>query len=314
MQLRKAISAALLIFAVVTIPLTTRMADAQKPDIQGWWWLYRQPDLPVDPKPLVPQYPGTPELPPPPTVPDDGLYVAATPAGIQAIAALSFVIPEGATAPSLTLTSSAPLAPTTQIRLCQINSTWQPVQAGRWSSKPLYACAADAPLGVVPADGSKITWKLGKLGQSQLIDVALVPAADGAVQANFTKPTDKVLEVVAGATADVSSAIGTGSGVLGSSQEPTSIGSTLGDPSLAPTLALDLQPGQDTRVGAAPTTSQAQAQQLGPTIQVVEKRDNMENLGFFGLIVLAALFSRYRSTPTREPRSLVNFGKNNDDA
>jgi hypothetical protein len=291
------------------------MADAQKPDLQGWWWLYRQPELPVDPKPLVPQYPGTPELPPPPTVPDDGLYVAATPAGIQAIAALSFVIPEGATASTLTLTSAAPLTATSIIRLCQVNSTWQPVQAGRWSSKPLYACAADAPVGVIPTDGSTISWKLGKLGQSRLIDVALVPAADGAVQANFAKPTDKVLEVIAGATADVSSAIGTGSGVLGSSQEPTSIGSTLGNPSLAPTLALDLQPGQDTSVGAAPLGQVSrQAQSLGPTVQVVEKRDNLENFGFFGLIILAALFSRYRSTPVREPRSLVNFGKGGDDA
>jgi hypothetical protein len=311
---RKAISAALLVLAVATIPLTTPMAEAQKPDIQGWWWMYTQLPLPVDPKPLVPQFPELPDTPPPPTVPEDGLYVAATPAGIEAIAALSFVIPEGASAPTLTLTPSTPLAPTTSIRLCQVNSTWRPVQAGRWASKPLYACAADAPLGVVPTDGSKITWKLGKLGQSQLVDVALVPAENAAVTANFVKPDAKVLEVVAGATADVSSAIGTGSGVLGSTTEPNSLNAALTDPSFGPTLAPYLQPGQDQTIGAAPTGGQAiQDLAAAPTVQIVEKRDNIENFGFFGLIVLAALFSRYRSTPVREPRSLVNFGRHEED-
>jgi hypothetical protein len=310
---RRAISAALLVLAVVTIPLTTSMADAQKPDQQAWWWLYRQPELPADPKAVVPQFPDTPELPPPASVPEDGLYVAATPAGVEAISALSFVIPEDASAPTLTLIAAAPLTPTTTIRLCPTNTTWQPVQAGRWSAKPLYMCAADAPVGVVPTDGSKITFKLGALGQSRLIDVALVPTENSAFQANFLKPDAKVLDVVPGAGPGTESA-GTGSGVLGSGEDANSINGAMGDPSFVPTLAPYLNPGVDATTGNAPTLGLSpQRQALPPTVQVVEKRDNLETFGFLGLIVLAALFSRYRATPAREPRSLVSFGKHDED-
>jgi hypothetical protein len=306
--MRKWIAAALLILGATTIPFTSSVAQA--PDAQGWWWQYRQAELPVDPKTVVPDYQGAPELPPPASVPEDGLYVAGQATGPEAISALSFVIAENAVAKTLTLIAAAPLTPTTTIRLCPTNTTWQPVQAGRWQAKPLYQCAADAPVGVVPTDGSKVTFTLGKLGESRLIDVALVPTDQAVFQANFAKPDDKALEVAASATTEQ----GTGSGpaVLGTDASPDSVNYALTDPSYTPTLAPYLQPETDGTIGQAPVIDYPQQRNALPAGAQTAADDNLETFGIFGLIALAALFSRYRSQPEREPKSLVNFGKNRE--
>jgi hypothetical protein len=309
--MRKWIAGVLLLMGAISIPATTSVAQA--PDAQGWWWQYRQPELPVDPKALVPQLPEVPELPPPASVPEDGLYVAGTATGPEAISALTWVLPEGASADTLTLISAAPLTPTTEILLCPTNATWQPVQAGRWQAKPLYMCEADAPKGVVPTDGSKITFKLGKLGQSRLIDVVLAPATQAVFQANFNKPDAKALNVVPGASGDTTTA-GSGSGVLGSGGEPDSIDYALSNPAYVPTLAPYLnQTPTDQGLGAAPNIDYP-GQGAAPVAATTPASDRLENLAIFGLIALAALFSRFRGTPAREPRSLVKFGKRDEDA
>lgn len=298
----------MLLVGASTVPFSASVSYAQAPNAQGWWWQYRQYDLPVDPKALVPQYPGTPELPPPASVPADGLYVAGNPTGAEAISALTWVIPEGASADKLTLVAAAPLTPTTMIQLCTINASWQPVQAGRWSAKPLYQCAPDAPVGVVPADGATITFTLGKLGQQQLIDIALVPVAQSVFQANFNKPDAKALNVVAGAGTDTSGS-GTGSGVLGTSDDSTSINSALEDPSYFAAVSPSLQPQPDQSVGTAPTLNYPNQNTAQPVAATTSTKDTLQNFGIFGLIALAAMLSRFRGQPAREPRSLVNFGK-----
>ncbi len=306
--MRKWIAGLLLLMGAISLPATTSVAQA--PDGQGWWWQYKEIELPADPKALVPQYPGLPELPPPASVPEDGLYVAGNPTGPEAISALAWVIPEGASADTLTLIAAAPLTPTTEIRLCPTNASWQPVQAGRWASKPLYQCPADAPVGVVPTDGSKITFTLGKLGQSQLIDIVLAPVDQSAFQANFNKPDAKSLNVIPGATGDTTGA-GAGSGVLGTSNEPNSINYALTDPAYVPELAPYLnQPPADQALGTAPTINYPQ--QAAPVAATSPAKDRLENFAVFGLIALAALFSRFRGTPAREPQSLVKFGKHDE--
>ncbi len=304
--MRKWIAGLLLLIGAISIPATTSVAQA--PDSQGWWWLYRQPELPADPKALVPQLPEVPEVPPPASVPEDGLYVAGSAAGPEGISALAWVIPEGASADTLTLIAAAPLTPNTAIRLCPTNATWQAVQAGRWQSKPLYQCAADAPVGVVPTDGSKITFTLGKLGQSRLIDVVLAPVDQSVFQANFNQPDAKSLNVVPGATGDTTGA-GSGSDVLGSSAGPNSVNYALSDPAFVPALTPFLnQPPADQALGAAPTIDYPQ-QTAAPVAATTPASDRLENFAVFGLIALAALFSRFRGQPAREPRSLVKFGR-----
>jgi hypothetical protein len=184
------------------------------------------------------------------------------------------------------------------------------VQAGTWSGKPIYTCAPDAPVGVVPTDGSKVTFTLGALGNQQLIDVALVPTEQSVFQANFNKPGKDALTVEAGASADVSSSVGTGSGVLGTNDEYTSVNSALGDPSYLPALSDSLQPAPDQSLGGAPTLNYAQpSTNVQPVAQTAKVKDNLQNFGFFGLLALAVLFTRFRNQPDHEPKSLVNFGK-----
>jgi hypothetical protein len=308
--MRKLIAGVLLVIGAMTIPLTSAtQVAAQAPDQQAWWWQYREPQLPADPKTVVPQF-NPPQVPPPASVPEDGLYVAGQATGPEAISALSFVIPEGASAKTLTLVAAAPLTPTTTIRLCPTNTPWQPIQAGAWSSKPIYTCAADAPVGVVPTDGSKVTFTLGALGNQQLIDVALVPTDQSVFQANFNKPDKNALEVAPGATADVSSAVGTGSGVLGTSNEYTSVNSGVSDPSYLPALSDSLQPLPDQSIGTAPVLNYAQPNgNVTPVAQTAPVKDNLQNFGFFGLLALAVLYTRFRGQPDHEPVSFVNFGK-----
>ena len=302
--MRKWIAAALLVIGAVTIPMTWSVA--QPPDAQGWWWLYRKVEPPVDPKAVVPNYNGAPEAPPPASVPEDGLYVAGNPSGPEAIAALSFALPEGGSGKTLTLVAATPLTPATSIRLCPTNTAWQPVQAGTWSSKPLYQCATDAPVGVVPADGAKVVFTLGAMGLSRLIDVALVPTDQSVFQASFKKPDKDALEVTTTGT-DTSQA-GTGAAVLGSGEDYGSLNYAVNTPEYVPDLAQDLQPGQDFNSGAAPTLNYPQSGNAVPVAQT-STRDNLETFGIFGLIALAALFSRYRAQPDHQPKSLVNFGK-----
>jgi len=312
--MRKAIAAILLLLGAVMIPATASVAQA--PAAQGWWWLFRRIDPPASPKALVPSFPDTPALPPPASVPEDGLYVAADPSGLEGIAALSWVLPEGASATTLTLIAAAPLTPTTKIRLCPTTTNWRPEQAGAWRSRPEYICAPDAPVGLIPTDGSKIAFTLGRLGQTQLIDVALVPVSDqtSTFQANFNKPDDKALTVVPGASGDVSSLVGTGSGVLGTRDEPTSIRYALSDPAYLPTLAPALlQQTDQSTIGAAPilTVPGNSAAPVNAVATPVAK-DQLQTFGMFGLLALAVMFTRFRGQKVHDPKSLVKFGKHDE--
>jgi hypothetical protein len=301
------------LLVLIALEIPSGSSAALAPQQQGWWWQYRRVDPPVSPKAVVPNAPDTPELPPPASVPADGLYVAANPSGTEAYSALQWIIPEGASGTTLTLVAAAPLTPTTTIRLCPTTTNWHPEQAGAFRSAPLYQCAADAPVGVVPTDGSKITFTLGALGQNQLIDVALVPAANStAFQANFNKPDDKALTVKPPAGGDTASVAGSGSAVLGNQNEATSINSALSDPqyfaALAP--ALSTPTGQEA-IGAAPTVPfQQQPTTITPANTTASSgRDQMQTIGMFGLFALAVLFNRFRAQPVHEPKSLVRFGK-----
>src|SRR5206468_3334272 len=123
---RKWILGALLVMLAVTIPVTRSVAQA--PDAQGWWWQYTEPPLPVDPYGAAPQAPHPPQTPPPPDAPVDGLYIASGASEPEAIAALAWVIPEGASATTLTLIPSAALTPTAVVKVCGTTTQWRPVQ------------------------------------------------------------------------------------------------------------------------------------------------------------------------------------------
>lgn len=218
--MRKWVFAFAIVAAALSVPFGKTTVGAQAPDVYGWWWQLREPAVPVDPRPLSPVPIPSVTVPTPAGVPEDGLYVEGAATEPQAIGALTFAIAEGTTATKLVLKAAVPLTPTTEILLCPTNNSWQPAAGGRWASRPLWTCAANAPKGVVPADGATLTFTLGDLGKSQLIDVALVPAPTSAFRAIFNKPDKDALTVVGGGTPDVAETAGSGGAVLGTGDLP----------------------------------------------------------------------------------------------
>lgn len=311
--MRKWSIAVLVLCAGLLLPFGKTTAGAQAPDAYGWWWQLREPTLPVDPRPLSPVPIPAVTVPTPAGVPEDGLYIEGAATEPQAIAAMTFVIPEGATATKLVLKPTVPLTPTTEILLCPTNNSWQPAAGGRWASRPLWTCAANAPKGVIPTDGSSITFTLGDLGKSQLIDVALVPAPTSVFRAIFTKPAKDALTVDTGGTPDVGETAGTGGAVLGTGNQPGSLGGAFNDASFAPTLApLLSSPTDQQGIGQAPVVDFAPTNGgvARPVVATAQGQDTVGRLAIFGLLGVAVLFNRLRSQPQREPQSLVNFGKN----
>lgn len=310
---RKWAIAALAALAALSLPFGKMEAVAQAPDAYGWWWQLREPKAPADPRAVSPIPIPVVTLPTPAGVPEDGIYVEGGGTEVQAIGALTFVIPEGTSATTLTLKAAVPLTPTTEILLCPTNTPWQPAAGGRWDSRPLWSCAANAPKGVVPTDGATITFTLGDLGKNRLIDVALVPAPTTVFRAIFNKPDKDALTIVGGGTPDLSETAGSGGAVLGTGNQPGSLGAAFNDASFAPTLApfLTAPTGQEV-IGEAPVVDFPQVGNSGarPVVAAAPSQDTVGRLAIFGLLALALLFNRFRAQPQRAPQSLVNFGKN----
>jgi hypothetical protein len=130
----------------------------------GWWWV-AQGVAPV-------------AVPPPPTVPDDGLYVAGDPSGPQAMAAVRFDVPAGS-ATVLTLRVAGATG-TPVVGACPTTSAWAPIQAGPWTDRPAFDCAAGAAVGTVSGDGTTITFDVAGLGRSKVLDLAILPGTDEA--------------------------------------------------------------------------------------------------------------------------------------
>jgi hypothetical protein len=183
----------------------------------AWWWRPHEG-------------PGGP--PKPPHVPDGGLYVAGTPDGASAIAALRFTLEEGETGPVLTLdevdpagsdeeespstTAPAPaplpVPPPTEgggttpkeldpvILACQAGSDWKQAEAGKWAEKPKVACGVGKVTG--EREGTAWSWDLSDLQVKTEVDIVLVPGKVQGVgstfQVAFEPPDDTSLTTVPG--------------------------------------------------------------------------------------------------------------------
>jgi hypothetical protein len=297
---------------VLSIALDGARADA--PFAQAWWWAPNDSALPATP-PAVP----TVTVPlAPPDVPEDALYLATNLTGMEAMAALLYVIPEGATATALTLEVAGTPVGDPRIQLCPTISAWAQARAGAWGSRPQYQCAPDAPIGALSDDGLSMTWVLGALGESQAIDLALVPVLSEDVtqstsRITFSKPGASSLAVtrpeVVEDTFSVAPFEPSDQGprfdsvdVIAASGSVFIAGFEAIPPS-APTPAIVEGAAPRTNFeNPAPRTGGLAANAARPTA-----RDNMQTLGMFGLILLAAMYARFSGQPQRAPRSLVRF-------
>ncbi|MDQ1397528.1 MAG: hypothetical protein QOG64_2787 [Acidimicrobiaceae bacterium] len=130
----------------------------------GFWW-QAEPD--------------SANVPQPPTVPPNGLWVSSVATGPQAISALRFSLVSGETAPVVKLKISSkngtdpPL-----VQACPTNGAWKPPGAtpGPWSARPVYDCATHVA-GALNGDSTMMSFDFGSMASSGQIDVALVPVA-----------------------------------------------------------------------------------------------------------------------------------------
>lgn len=307
-----------LLVAVFALSVILGDARADAPFAQGWWWAPNAAALPAAP-------PGVPTVTvplSPPDVPEDGLYVATSATGMEAMAALLYVIPEGAKAAALTLEVTGTTTGEPKVQLCPTQSSWAQAQGGAWGSRPKYACAPDAPVGTLAADGLAMTWALGPLGQTEAIDLALVPVlGEGAVASptriTFAKPGAQSLIVTVAEIVEEPFSLGppdppAGSGTSFDSVDIVAASGTTfigGFDTFTPTVqAAPIVEGAAPRTdfqNFAPRTGGLAANAAAPATA----RDHMQTLGMFGLIILAAVYARFSGQAQREPRSLVRFAK-----
>jgi hypothetical protein len=152
----------------------------------AWWWRPATTD-PVGALPPAAQVPGTPRPtlpaapPAPPTVPEGHLLVEGTIEGATAVAALTWTLTEGESAPILTVTpaESSAVPPEAVILACRAALPWDmpESQPGPWDKKPLVDCGLSVQ--GIPSEDGTITFPLGPLVSGTTLDVVLVPGRVG---------------------------------------------------------------------------------------------------------------------------------------
>jgi len=135
----------------------------------GWWWA-SQPD-------------GRP-FPPPPHVPQHGLWVSTSPSGPQAVSAIRFQLGANESGPIVTLHVHTTLPPAQLatagigpplVVACPATAAWKPADAGAWSARPTANCGAGAVGGALSADGRLMGFDLTTIATSKAVDVVLLP-------------------------------------------------------------------------------------------------------------------------------------------
>jgi hypothetical protein len=167
--LRRTLAVGLVALAAAIAP--TAVADA--PMQRGWWWSGNISQLPV--------------APPPPDVPDGGLYVAGGLAGASGVSALRFALPAGAAAPTLTL-QVASSSGTLVLGACRSSTPWDPAEGGAWDARPVPDCEQGAVAAEIVGEGADATatFALAPLVDGEVLDIVLVPGKDPATGTDAT--------------------------------------------------------------------------------------------------------------------------------
>ena len=168
MRLMRHVAGGLLVALAIVMAPASR-ADA--PTAVGWWWSGNVEGLPVQP--------------PPPDVPDGGLYVAGGLSGASGVSALRFNVPSGSRDPVLTLQVAAGSG-NPVIGACPTTAEWEPAAGGPFSARPNPDCErGSVPAEVAPA-GDVVRIALGTLVDGETIDIVLLPGKDPATGAGAT--------------------------------------------------------------------------------------------------------------------------------
>lgn len=312
------------VVAVVALVLALLMvapaAHADPPVAQGWWWIAQREALllpAVGPIGQVTEQ--LPEQAGPGGVPDDGLYVAGSAAGDEAVATLRFFVREGAKPRSLELVVAGESTGTPLIRLCSVATQWTPTQRGTWDSRPEFTCADDAPVGVPSEDGKTVSFDLSGRNLVGTVDFGLAPGiepetgAPATFQTAFEKPGVDALVIDGG-----------GAEAPGFSPPPTEGGSapdlgtpvTMAEIPQVPSASGGFNPTPVATQAPAPAgtgggVSEFAAPAAGAPLPMVpaSSGNDLRTFGMVGLLALAGFYAWLTGQKSREPSSLLVFGR-----
>ena len=282
----------------------------------GWWYRTSDPDslVPAAARPPVP-LPDAPIDPPAsPNVPEGSVLVEGTPEGATAMAGLTYLLVEGESSPTLTITpsESSSVPPEAVILACRAAVDWAPLEAqpGRWQDKPLVDCGRSVN-GIVSEDGT-ITFALQTLVSGNDLDVVLVPGtvADspaGPIGSAFSLSFDTQLGAILTTSAPTLSGSGSDS-TFTPPPPPSSSGGSFGSPGgssftapESPIVAPALEPQEQ-----APTVPDQPMLTAAPT---VPEDTTAQGVAFLILLAGAALAGLAYLTPDRDESGAVGLGR-----
>ena len=281
----------------------------------GWWYRTSDPAsvVPTAARPPVPVPDAPIEPPAAPNVPEGSVLVEGTPEGATAIAGLTYLLVEGESSPTLTVTPSetSSVPPDAIILACRAAVDWAPLesQPGRWQDKPLVDCGRSVN-GIIAEDGT-ITFPLATLVSGTDLDIVLVPGTTaespaGPVRSAFSLSFDVLQGAVLTTTPPALSSSGSDSSFTpppsssGSFTPPSSGGPSFAAPE-SPIVAPALEP-QD----QAPTVPDQPMLTAAP---VVEEDTTAQGVAFLILLAGAALAGLAYLTPERDETGAVGLGR-----
>jgi hypothetical protein len=244
-------------------------------------------------------------------VPEGSVLVEGTPTGATAVAAITYTLLEGESAPTLTITpsTSSNVPADAVILACRAALDWEvpASQPGAWSDKPLVDCGRSVN-GII-ADGT-ITFPLAPLVSGTDLDVVLVPGVTdqatpaGNVGSSFSLSFDVATGAVLTSTTSSPTTSGGGSTFtppVSSSPSFSAGGSTFTAPE-TPVVQPALEP-QD----QAPTVPD---QPMVAAPAAAPKEDNTaQGVAFLILLAGAALAGLAYLTPARDADGTVGLGR-----
>jgi hypothetical protein len=239
------------VVCLLAVPIDVRIANAQSPELYGWW---AQASV------------GAVGAPAPPDVPADGMYIQNLPSGPSAIAALSFATPPGTAEAQLTLVIAGAPVITQPPVACVATSRFKAAEGGAWSDKPNYDCARSVT-GTVDSSQTKVTFTVGKLIRADGALDLVVLAAGPTDRVAFTKPDAQTLQTTTTATTPPSSTGGAGPppGTEAPSSQPATAPAPAALPPTAATAATQGAPAPV--VATAPGGAPQAAANGNPTVQ-----------------------------------------------
>ena len=282
----------------------------------GWWYRSSDPAsvVPNAARPPVPLPDAPIEPPAAPNVPEGSVLVEGTPEGATAIAGLTYLLLEGESSPTLTITPSetSSVPPEAIILACRAAVDWAPLEAqpGRWQDKPLVDCGKSVN-GILAEDGT-ITFPLATLVSGPDLDIVLVPGTTSETPAGHVRSAFSLsFDVQLGAVLTTQGAATFDSSGSDSSFSPPpspssgSFGSTGGGSSFtapeSPIVAPALEPQEQ-----APTVPDQPMLAAAP---VVEEDTTAQGVAFLILLAGAALAALAYLTPERNETGAVGLGR-----